>query len=304
MNSGCLQTEKNLIYYAYRFFWKGVAQLITYEELQYLSAFSETGTLSEVAERFHISQPTITRSMKKIEEEFGVPLFDRTKNSIKLIDNGQLAAEEAGMLLRQHESMLRRVRAYDRANHTISIGSAAAVQIPELIRKVTEQNPNATISTELKKLAELLAGLENGAYQLIVLPYEPQDTALSTVKIGEEHLMFFLPKKHRFAKRKFLTLGELNGENMLLFSDIGFWHDIVTEKMPNSRFLVQNERYSFEELILNSVLPCFTTDISYRSEFDQGGRVRVPITDPEVNVSYYLVCKKENEKRFAALFNL
>lgn len=271
--------------------------------MQYLTAFAETGTLSEVAERFHISQPTITRSMKKIEEEFGVPLFDRTKNSIKLNDNGLLAAEEAGMLLRQHESMLRRVRAYDRANHTISIGSAAAVQIPELIRKVTEQNPNTTISTELKKPAELLERLENGVYQLIVLPYEPRDAALSTAKIGEEHLMFFLPKKHRFAKRKFLTMDEMNGENMLLFSDIGFWHDIVTDKMPDSRFLVQNERYSFGELILNSVLPCFTTDLAYRSDFDRGDRVRIPISDPEVNVSYYLVCKKENTKRFSAMFD-
>lgn len=276
--------------------------MITYKEMQYLTAFAQTGTLSEVAERFNISQPTITRSMKRIEEEFDAPLFDRTKNSIKLNDNGLLAAEEAGMLLRQYDSMLRRVRAYNRANHMITIGTAAAVQLPTLIQRLTDQNPNKTISTELKKPADLHAGLDNGTYQLIVLPYMPQGADVSSVKIGAEHLMFFLPKTHRFAKRKSLTLNEMNGENMLLFSDIGFWYDIVTQKMPDSRFLVQNERYSFKELILNSVLPCFTTDLVHRPEFDQGERVRVPITDSEVNVSYYLVCKKENKKRFAALF--
>lgn len=277
--------------------------MITYEEMQYLSAFAKVRTLSGVAEQFHISQPTITRSMKRIEEEFAVPLFDRTKNSIKLSDNGKIAAEEAEMLIRQADGMIRRVRAYDRANHTITIGTGAAIQLPDLITKINRYFPNQTVATELKKPEELLAGLENNNYQLIILPFQPQDKSLISAKIGEEHLMFYLPKKHHFAKRKFLTLDEMNGENVLLYSDIGFWHDIVSSKMPNSRFLVQNERYSFEELILNSILPCFTSDLAYRKDFDNGTRVCVPITDAEVNVCYYLACKKENEKKFSALFS-
>lgn len=51
---------------------------------------------------------------------------------------------------------------------------------------------------------------------------------------GEEHLSFLLPKRHRFARRKSLSVSEMNGENMLLFQDIGFWHDLVVEKMPES----------------------------------------------------------------------
>lgn len=276
--------------------------MITYEEMQYLCAFAETGTLSEVAEEFHISQPTITRRMKNIEEELGVALFVRTKNSIKLNDSGMLAAEESAMLLHQYENLIRRVRAYDRANHTISIGSAAAVQIPNLVQRISSIFPTSAISTELKKPNELLEGLEQNIYQLIILPYETKESSLISTKIGEEHLMFFLPKRHRFSKRKSLSLKDMNGENMLLFSDIGFWYDIVEEKMPDTRFLVQNERYSFEELVLNSVLPCFITDLAHRSEYDQTDRIGVPITDKEVNVSYYLVCKKSDKDRFRALF--
>lgn len=89
---------------------------------------------------------------------------------------------------------------------------------------------------------------------------------------------------------------------MLLFSEIGFWHDIVTEKMPDSRFLIQSERYSLEELIVNSVLPCFATDLASGNSPLPENRVCIPITDQEVNVTYYLVCKKESKKRFSALF--
>ncbi len=48
---------------------------------------------------------------------------------------------------------------------------------------------------------------------------------------------------------------------MLLFSEIGFWAALVKSKMPDSHFLVQNERYSFSELVANSILPCFTSDL-------------------------------------------
>lgn len=276
--------------------------MISYEEMQYLIAFAKSGTLSEVAEQFYISQPTITRAMKHIEEEFDTALFERTKNSIKLGEIGQLAAEEAALVVKQTDSMLRRVRAFDRASHTIAIGSSAAVQIPDLIRQISQLHPDMTISTELKKPHALVNGLLKDTYQLIILPYKPEDADVVYTVIGEEHLMFLLPKNHRLAKRKSLTLGDMNGENMLLFSEIGFWYDIVTEKMPDSRFLVQCERYSLEELIVNSILPCFTTDLAGGNSLLAENRVSVPVTDPEVNVTYYLACKKENRKRFSALF--
>lgn len=48
-------------------------------ELEQLAAFADWGTLSKAAEQLHISQPTITRTMQHLEEEFGVPLFSRSK---------------------------------------------------------------------------------------------------------------------------------------------------------------------------------------------------------------------------------
>ena len=97
----------------------------------------------------------------------------------------------------------------------------------------------------------------------------------------------------------------MNGENMLLFQDIGFWHDLVVNKMPDSRFLIQTERYTFLELVENSTMPGFATD-AFRDIFPGASpatdRITVPITDPEFNVSYYLVCSKANQIKLKALF--
>ena len=61
-------------------------------ELEQLAAFAEYGTLSKAAQELHISQPTLTRTMKRLEEEFGVPLFVRGKNKIELNETGAEAA--------------------------------------------------------------------------------------------------------------------------------------------------------------------------------------------------------------------
>ncbi len=265
--------------------------MLSYEEIQYFVSFAKNNTLSGVAEQYHISQPTLTRVMKKVEADFGIPLFDRTKNSIKLNRNGRFAADEMTLLLKQTDDLFLRVRAYDRANHTISIGSGAAVQLPDLVRRISEAHPELAISMELKKPPELLDGLDRDIYQLIVLPFVPDHPEYISEKIGEEHLMFLLPKNHHYAMRKSLTMAEMNGENMLLFSEIGFWADIVKCKMPDSRFLVQSERYSFEELVANSILPCFTSDLIKPGAVAKN-RVAIPIDDAEVNVTYYLVAKK------------
>lgn len=292
--------------------------MLTYEELQYFAAFARYGTLTEVAEKYMISQPTITRAMKKAEETFGIPLFNRTKNSIRLNENGELAAEEIRLLLKQTDEMIERVRAHDKASRTISIGTAAAVELPGLIGRISHAFPEKAISMESGLPRDLETGLEQDQYQLIILPYDPteagrtpetgdgkernkQDT-LYARPIGEEHLMFFLPEGHPLADRKTLRLSDMNGENLLLFSDIGFWAEIVRRMMPDSRFLVQSERYTFEELIENSVLPCFTTDITLSGLQNVAGRVAVPITDPEVNVTYYLTCKKSMRRQLEAVF--
>ena len=52
--------------------------MLDLSELEQLTAFEDCGTLSKAAEKLHISQPTITRTMQHLEETFGVPLFSRT----------------------------------------------------------------------------------------------------------------------------------------------------------------------------------------------------------------------------------
>ena len=90
---------------------------------------------------------------------------------------------------------------------------------------------------------------------------------------------------------------------MLLMSDIGFWNFVRTEKMPDSRFLTQDDRFNFSELLKASSLPAFTSDLAEKYFQPGTSRIQVPISDPEATVTYYLVCRQEERKEFHGLYS-
>ena len=271
-------------------------------QLEQMRAFARYGTLSKAAEELHMSQPTLTRSMQKQEAEFGVPLFTRRKNKLEFNENGKLAAEYAEKILGETQNMLEGVRALARASHTISIGSCAPMPLIKAVQNATRMYPDRTVSSEIKDCAPLLEGLRSGLYQIIILPYRPEDDTFTFRESGTETLFFALPPSHPFAGRTEISMKEMDGENMLLYADIGFWSHLPREKMPHSRFLVQNERFALDELVASSVLPCFVSDITMETDGKPENRLIIPIRDPEASVTYYTVCLKKNFSQVKKLF--
>ncbi|MCC8150733.1 MAG: LysR family transcriptional regulator [Lachnospiraceae bacterium] len=275
--------------------------MIEIYQLEQLIAFADNGTLSEAAEKMHISQPTLTRTMKKLEEEFGVPLFSRTKNKMDLNENGLLALSHARKIMEQTGDMLRLVRALDRASHTISIGSCAPEPMVQLVQHCSKLYPEMAISSEMKDLDYLKQGLDDDIYQCIILPEKPYDNNYTVEEFGHENLYFALPKSHPKTNSQSLSFSDMNGENMIVFSAIGFWYEMTKNQMPDSRFLMQNERYDFTELINSSILPSFATDTTQISAPAPADRNLVPITDECAHVTYYIVCKKKDRSKFKNL---
>lgn len=275
--------------------------MIELAQLEMLIAFADAHTLSKAAETLHLSQPTLTRAMKQLEEEFRVPLFEHRKNKLILNENGLMAVEYARKLWIEAEDMVERVRSFDRAKHTLSVGSCAPAPLWDLLPRLSSLYGRVTIGSEIRDSQVLTRGLNDGTYQIIVLPEWIRNPDWLGLPWGEEHLFFSLPKSHPLAHRKELEMGELDGENMLVFNGVGFWHALHMRKMPHSRFLLQNDRFNFDELVSSSVLPCFTTDLSMkRNTTDYTGRVNIPILDPEANVTYYCYLLRSEQERLQA----
>ena len=277
--------------------------MIELYELRQFATFADCGTLVEAAEILHLSQPALSRNMKKLEEELGVALFIRRKNKLELNENGKYALALVRELLADADALTQKIQNFDRKNRTIALGVCSPAPSWLIAPLLNSLYPGRMIQSETADEAALLAGLANGTYQLIVLSREVRDPAYISKPCGRETLMFALPRGHRYARRKSLSFAEMNGENMLLMNDIGFWNFVQTEKMKDSRFLTQSDRFSFNELLRASSLPSFTTNLAKKYLEPEDGRIEVPISDPEAVVHYYLMCKKEAQAEYRPLFS-
>lgn len=268
-------------------------------DLEKLVMFKSEGTLVAASEKLLISQPALSRSMRKIEDEIGVELFTRSKNRMELNENGLLAAELAEKLLADAESLIARVRQLDRSRHTIAVGSVAPEPLWELVPAIGGAYPGMTISSGLAEQDALLSGVQDETYSLVVLTSPPELPGVECLPFGSEKLCFLLPMNHPLAGEKELHLVDLNGETMLLRPNLGFWTKTL-ESLPDTHFLVQQEDYAFGELLRASSLPAFTTDRIQRRYGATEGRVAIPIADPGTSVDYFVAYRATDKRRLAA----
>ena len=273
-------------------------------ELQQLAAMEELDSFSEVARRFYVSTPTVTRNMARAEKYFGVQLFARGKNRVELTEAGRLAAAGVRRTLRELEASVAEVRAFDRSLRTIDVVSCAPAPLWMLVPRASRLYPGMSVTSRVADLAEAEDALVSGTCDVAVLPHPAASGELPCAHLMDEQLYLCVPTNHALADHESVTFADLNGFNFLLGSDLGFWNDIVRRNLPASRFLVQDDEFALAELIRTSSLPCFTTDVALERRYrDVGeGRAMVPIADPEASVSFYLVAAKKSAEKVARLF--
>lgn len=266
--------------------------MLDLESLEQFIALEECGTLSKVAEKYHISQPSITRSMKRVEEEFGVALFDRGKNHISLNETGELAVECAKKVLQEAEQAVSKVQTYDKRKRTIIIESCAPAPLWSLLPEMGKKFPDKTFSSATCEIAQIIADVKQGTCDYGILPYAYEGEDLLDFPYIEEHLAVCVRHDHELAGCDEVSFAQLNGFNCLVREQIGFWSDACKAKMPASRFLVQTDDFELEELIRTSTLLCFTTNLADWPEELQKSRKEIPIVDQEANVRYHIIKKR------------
>ena len=262
--------------------------MLNLEELEQFTAFADCKTLSKVAEQFHISTPSVTRTMQNVEESFGVALFNRSKNRIELNETGEMAVDCARKLLQEAEQTIRQVQDFDARRKTIVVKSCAPAPLWELLKKLGTTHSGMTVSSGIYQNDEVLTFLKNNACDISILPFPVEIPGWKTEKYIQEKLFVCVPENHELARHTRLYWNDLNGFNFLLRTELGFWDTLCREKMPASKFLVQTDEAVFDELVKASTLPCFTTDYVSNKEGQYPDRSNIPITDSGAEVTFYL----------------
>ena len=273
------------------------------EQLHQLDEVARCGTLQAAAERLHLSQSALSRSLRRLEDDLGQPLFDRTRNSMSINAAGRLALEHARLILAEERRLRDDFDALAKRERTIRVASVAPAPTWRLSSVILEQNPTEILEPDIMSEQEVEARLINGTCDLAVTARHMSIPTVVSRPFMHEDLYANVPAGHTLHGRESLTFAELDGLTFLVYGGIGFWPDIHTRMLPFAQFVSQPDRTIFLQQVRTSNLLTFTTNAPENTSRHESRRA-IPITDPEAHVTFYLCMRADAPERVRTLFEL
>ncbi len=273
------------------------------EQLRQLDEIARCGTLQAAADRLHLSQSALSRSLKRLEDDLGQSLFDRTRNSMQINAAGRMALEHARLILAEERRLRDDFASLAKRERTVRVASVAPAPTWRLSSLVLEQYPTTIVEPDIASERDVDARLLNGTCDLAITAHEPKLPTISSTVFMHESLYANVPVGHVLHDRESLTFAELDGLTFLVYGGIGFWHDIHTRMLPFAQFVTQPDRTIFLQQVRTSNLLTFTTNAPENTSRHESRRA-IPITNPEAHVTFYLCMRTDAPERVRALFDL
>jgi DNA-binding transcriptional LysR family regulator len=188
--------------------------------LRYFVAVAEELHFRRAAERLHVAQPAVSEQVRKLEQELGVRLFDRTQRSVALTTAGGALLEEARRVLRAAESAMQAARsAGDTATMALRIGylpDALPAVVPRALRRLTASAPRVQVELETGPALRLIEDLRARRLDAVVASLPAPTNGLRILQLGGERAVAVLPAVHPLAVEPTVTLERLAPERIVM----------------------------------------------------------------------------------------
>jgi LysR family transcriptional regulator, hydrogen peroxide-inducible genes activator len=191
--------------------------------VHYLVTLADVRHFSKAAERCHVSQPTLSTQIRKLEDELDVQLVERSPRKVMLTEVGAEIVERARAMLADADA-IRAIarRSKDPHSGTVRLGifpTLAPYFLPHVVPEIRRRFPRLTLRLFEEKTEDVINMLRQGRLDagLLALPIESEQ--LATRVLFEEPFVLAVPEAHALSTRKTITLEDLEEEELLLLED-------------------------------------------------------------------------------------
>ena len=192
-------------------------------DFRYLVALADTRHFGQAATRCHVSQPTLSAQIKKLEHYLGVDLIERQPRRIALTDMGEKVVERARRLLAEADGIQALTRKEgDPLAGKLKVGLIPTIGpylLPLVARKLHKQLPKLQLMLYEYQTAVLLDKLHKGEIDVGILALPVDMDGLEAQKLYEEDFLLAVPSDHSLAKKTRVKPEDLPGETLLLLED-------------------------------------------------------------------------------------
>jgi DNA-binding transcriptional LysR family regulator len=203
--------------------------------LRYFVAVAEELHFRRAAERLHVSQPAVSDQVRKLENELGVRLLERTPRSVRLTDAGAALLEDAKRVLQLADAAGQSARnARDRATAHLRIGYVAAALpavVPRALQAVRASIALADATLERGRTHELIQAVRAERLHAAVVPLPAPVNGLRVTQLRDQHAVAALPISHPHANRVSIRLDRVAPERLIVLpreANRPFFDGIIT----------------------------------------------------------------------------
>jgi len=209
---------------------------MTLTEMRYLVALARERHFGRAAESCHVSQPTLSVAIKKVESQLGVPLFERNAAEVRITAVGERIVAQATRVL---EEAVKLAEIADGGRDPLAgplrlgvIYTIAPYLLPQLVPALHRQAPAMPLFLKEDFTGNLVPALKSGDLDVIVIALPCQEQGLVERPEYNEPFRVIVPAGHSWARRKEVRSDELEGQDLLLLGQGNCFRDQVLEACP------------------------------------------------------------------------
>jgi DNA-binding transcriptional LysR family regulator len=207
-------------------------------QLRYFLAVAQTGSFTLAARACHVSQPSLSAQVAKLEDELGGPLLERTRQGARLTTRGEIFRARAAEALRQLESGRYEILGLDGlALGSVTLGclpTTGAYVLPPLLKAFGRAYPRITVHLREESSPQLARLLREGEADLAILDEAGLGDGIRSEALFTEPLLVAVPRGHRYAARKKLSLKALADEPLILMKPGHGFRKIVLDALTRA----------------------------------------------------------------------
>jgi LysR family transcriptional regulator, hydrogen peroxide-inducible genes activator len=192
-------------------------------ELQYLVALDEELHFRKAAERCFVSQPTLSGQLKKLEDELGVLLVERTRRQVVMTEVGTAIAERSRHILSEMKTLHEIAQSYHDPMagelHVGLIPTVAPYLLPHIMPQIKKRFPQLKLWLHEYQTDSLLEKLRRAEIDLLVLAFMDDHNNFEKLELYDEVFQLAVPRGNKLAKQENIKLNDLDNQEMLLLEE-------------------------------------------------------------------------------------
>jgi LysR family hydrogen peroxide-inducible transcriptional activator len=192
-------------------------------DFKYMIAVAETLHFGKAAERCFVSQPTLSGQLKKLEDELGVSLFERTNRSVSITPIGELVLQHAKLMMEQADAIVQISRAHnDPLAGPLRIGAIPTISpylMPLILMPLKQLYPQMKLVLQEETTDLLIDHLQSHQLDVAILGTATIDPDLEEILLFDEPFWLAIPTDHELYNKDDITRRDLKKLDLLLLAD-------------------------------------------------------------------------------------